>query len=71
MTTDLTSPSEEFLDRLGLGLFLEVIEADPATLDPLETMRVIEDYKPLDVESATMALALCRGIRSATRSGSS
>ncbi len=26
-------------------------------------MRVVEDYKPLDVESATMALALCRGIR--------
>ena len=26
-------------------------------------MRVVEDYKPLDIESATMALALCRGIR--------
>ena len=26
-------------------------------------MRVIEDYKPRDVESATMALALLRGIR--------
>jgi asparagine synthase (glutamine-hydrolysing) len=24
----------------------------------------VEDYKPLDAESATMALALCRGIRS-------
>jgi asparagine synthase (glutamine-hydrolysing) len=52
-----------FLDRLGLGLFLEVIEADPAWLDPSETIRVVEDYKSLDVESATMALALCRGIR--------
>jgi len=52
-----------FLDRLGLGLFLEVIEADPASLDPLETIRIIEDYKLLDVDSATMALALCRGIR--------
>ena len=52
-----------FLDRLGLGLFLEVIEAEPASLDPLETIRIIEDYKSLDVESATMALALCRGIR--------
>ena len=51
------------MDRLGLGLFLEVIEADPPTLDPLETIRIIEDYKSLDVESATMALALCRGIR--------
>lgn len=52
-----------FLEPLGLGLFLEPVEADPASLDPLETVRVIEDYKPLDVESATMAIALCRGIR--------
>lgn len=52
-----------FLDRLGLGLFLEAIEADPSWLDPHETIRVVEDYKSLDVESATMALALCRGIR--------
>jgi asparagine synthase (glutamine-hydrolysing) len=55
--------AKTFLDRLGLGLFLEVIEADPCSLDPLETIRIIEDYKSLDVESATMALALCRGIR--------
>jgi asparagine synthase (glutamine-hydrolysing) len=52
-----------FLSSLGLGLFLEPIEADPATLDIPETIRVVEDYKPLDIESATMALALCRGIR--------
>jgi asparagine synthase (glutamine-hydrolysing) len=52
-----------FLDAAGLGLFLEPIEADPATLDVAETIRIVEDYKPLDIESATMALALCRGIR--------
>ncbi len=52
-----------FLERLGLGLFLEPIEADPEALDPLETLRVVEDYKPLDLEAATMSLALCRGIR--------
>lgn len=52
-----------FLDALGMGLFLEAIEADPATLNAVETIRVVEDYKPLDIESATMALALCRGIR--------
>ncbi len=52
-----------FLERLGLGLFLEPVEVAPDTLDPLEAVRVVEDYKPLDVESATMALALCRGIR--------
>jgi asparagine synthase (glutamine-hydrolysing) len=52
-----------FLDSFGLGLFLEPIESDPAALDAAETIRVVEDYKPLDVQSATMALALCRGIR--------
>ncbi len=55
--------ARRFLDALGLGLFLEPIEAEPAGLDVTETLRVIEDYKPLDVESATMALTLCRGIR--------
>jgi asparagine synthase (glutamine-hydrolysing) len=52
-----------FLESLGLGLFLEPIEAEPSALNIEETMRVVEDYKLLDVESATMALALCRGIR--------
>ena len=33
-----------FLDAVGLRLFLEAIEADPATLDPHETIRVTEDY---------------------------
>lgn len=55
--------SRSFLDSLGLGLFLEPIEADPAWLDPAETLRIIEDYKPLDVEAASMVLQLCRGIR--------
>ncbi|GGH07266.1 asparagine synthase-related protein [Silvibacterium dinghuense] len=52
-----------FLDSLGLGLFLETIEADPASLHAEETIRITEDYKALDVESATMALALLGGIR--------
>lgn len=52
-----------FLESLGLGLFLDPIEADRATLDVRETIRLVEDYKPLDIESATMAVALCRGIR--------
>jgi asparagine synthase (glutamine-hydrolysing) len=55
--------AREFLDRLGLGLFLERIEADAASIDPAETLRVLEDYKPLDVECASVGLALCRGIR--------
>ena len=52
-----------FLERLGLAMFLEPIEADVAALDANATIRVVEDYKPLDVESATMALALGQGIR--------
>jgi len=55
--------ARNFLERLGLGLFLETIEADPASLDVAETLRVLEDYKQLDVECASMVLALYRGIR--------
>jgi asparagine synthase (glutamine-hydrolysing) len=55
--------SREFLDRLGLGMFLEPIEADLKSLDVGETLRILEDYKTLDVECASMGLALCRGIR--------
>ena len=55
--------ARQFLDQLGLGLFLEPIEADLDTLNVAETIRVLEDYKPLDVECASMGLTLCRGIR--------
>lgn len=55
--------AREFLDRLGLGIFLEPVEANLDGLDVAETIRILEDYKPLDVECASMGLALCRGIR--------
>ena len=55
--------AREFVGRLGLGLFLEPIEAKLEELDIAETIRVLEDYKPLDVECASMGLTLCRGIR--------
>jgi asparagine synthase (glutamine-hydrolysing) len=55
--------ARSFLESLGLGLFLEPVQADGAALDVHETIRVVEDYKPLDIQSATMAVALCRGIR--------
>ena len=55
--------AKEFLEKLNLSLFLEPIEADASQLDVAETIRIVEDYKPLDLESATMALALERGIR--------
>lgn len=55
--------ARRFLDALGLGLFLEPIEADLASLDVAETIRVVEDYKPLDLEAAAMGVTLCRGLR--------
>ena len=55
--------AREFLERLGLGLFLEPVEVAAETIDVGETIRVVEDYKPLDIEAAAMGLALCREIR--------
>jgi len=52
-----------FLNELDLDPFLETIEVSREELRFREAVRMIEDYKPLDVQSATMALALCRGIR--------
>ncbi len=52
-----------FLHTLGLSLFLEPVEAHLPELSVAETIRITEDYKPLDIQSATMAIALCRGIR--------
>ena len=42
--------------RSGSSLFLEEIDATPDGLDVDETLRVLEDYKPLDVECAAMGL---------------
>jgi len=55
--------ARRFLEPLGLGLFLEAIEVDRSSLDDKEAVRVVEDYKPLDIQAAAMVLTLCRGIR--------
>ena len=55
--------AREFLDQMDLGIFLEPIEVSQDQLDYAAAIRAIEDYKPLDVQAATMGLALCRGIR--------
>lgn len=52
-----------FLEPLGLGMFLEAVPGELEAIDPVEAVRIVEDYKPLDIEAATMALHLCRGIR--------
>lgn len=55
--------AREFLSSAGLSMFLEEIDGRADELDVERTLRVIEDYKPLDVECAAMGLLLCRGIR--------
>ena len=55
--------AREFLRRVDLEMLGEEIEAEPAAVDPLAAVEVIEDYKPLDVECAAVGLALLRGIR--------
>lgn len=56
--------ARKFLKTLGLELFLEPIELDYTSLDWKEAVNVVEDYKPLDIQSATMNLALLKEIRS-------
>jgi asparagine synthase (glutamine-hydrolysing) len=60
---DDAAQARRFLEELGLTLFWEPIEVTVGDLDYREAVRVIEDYKPLDVQAATVGLALCRGIR--------
>ena len=55
--------ARQFLKTLDLELFLEPIELDYSKLDWKEAIQVVEDYKPLDIQSATMNLALLKGIR--------
>jgi asparagine synthase (glutamine-hydrolysing) len=60
---DDLAQARRFVEALGIGMLLEPIEVCSDQLDYREAIAVTEDYKPLDVQSATMALALCRGIR--------
>jgi asparagine synthase (glutamine-hydrolysing) len=55
--------ARRFLEALGLGLFLEPVEAGLDSINAADTLRVVEDYKPLDLEAASMVMTLCRGIR--------
>jgi asparagine synthase (glutamine-hydrolysing) len=55
--------AREFLRRLDLEVLGETIEASPADVRLEEAVAVIEDYKPLDVQCAAVAMALFAGIR--------
>ncbi len=52
-----------FVRQCNMEEILEIVDCDSQSLDWRETVRVLEDYKPLDVQSGTMAMALCREIR--------
>jgi asparagine synthase (glutamine-hydrolysing) len=60
---DDAAQAHEFLRRTNLEMLGEIIDVSSSAVDPLHAIRVIEDYKPLDVEAATMELALLAGIR--------
>jgi len=55
--------AREFLSRTDLEMLAETIDVASSELDPLRAVAVIEDYKPLDVECATVNLALLAAIR--------
>lgn len=55
--------ARQFLEQMNLSLFLEVIDVPQNSLDCAETIRIVEDYKQLDVQAATMTYALCKKIR--------
>ncbi len=56
--------ARKFLKALDLELFLEPVELNYGALDWKQAVSIVEDYKPLDIQSATMNLSLLRGIRS-------
>ncbi|MEO1998033.1 MAG: asparagine synthase-related protein, partial [Planctomycetaceae bacterium] len=55
--------ARQFLEQLELSMLWEPVSCTRRDLDYRDAIRVVEDYKPLDIQSATMALALCREIR--------
>ena len=55
--------ARKFLEALDLSLFLEPIEISSEALDWQRTVEIVEDYKTLDIQAATMGLALLQNIR--------
>lgn len=55
--------AQQFVRQCNMEELLEIIDCDSESLNWKETIRILEDYKPLDVQSGTMAIALCRQIR--------
>jgi asparagine synthase (glutamine-hydrolysing) len=60
---DDAAQARQFLDELDLSFLLEEVTVPASAVSLDEAVRVIEDYKPLDVQSAAMTWALCSEIR--------
>ena len=55
--------AEKFLAELDLEYLLERVEVPVDAISVDAAIQTLEDYKPLDVQSAAMTLALCQAIR--------
>ncbi|NQU55375.1 MAG: asparagine synthetase B family protein [Bacteroidetes bacterium] len=55
--------ARKFLEALNLEIFLEPVELKYSDLNWKDAVNVVEDYKPLDIQAATMNLALLKAIR--------
>lgn len=53
----------DFLAATGMSMLLETLEVPPTDIDWRAAIRVVEDYKPLDIQAAAMGLAAVRAIR--------
>ena len=55
--------SAQFLKQINLEMCLEVVNVQPSDVRWQDAIAVVEDYKPLDIQSATMGLALLKEVR--------
>jgi asparagine synthase (glutamine-hydrolysing) len=55
--------AREFLRATDLEVLGEVLEVPASAVNPYDAIAVIEDYKPLDVDCAAVALALLKAVR--------
>ncbi len=53
----------EFVSKCGFPELLEVVEVPLERIDWRRAIKLVEDYKPLDIQSATFAAALAEAIR--------
>jgi asparagine synthase (glutamine-hydrolysing) len=60
---DDAQQARAFVADSPLAIYLETLEVPAAAVDWRAAIRVVEDYKPLDIQAAAMGLAAIREIR--------